>query len=198
MLIGRGDGCTKSIPRAAGSERTNMRPWAWRAGVSASHTSNVCFTFFPSAISSFAEGKAERSSIGPICADTFDTASNDAAIRSSRLRNRGRERCGMPVIVHEFDAACKIEARDEHALAAGQAGCGSQAEAAADDAVHGARVAERTHAVLLELVDRALVVTQCREDPLLALEQERDVGAQRLAAAAFAHARDAEHDAQTP
>jgi hypothetical protein len=104
----------------------------------------------------------------------------------------------MPVIVHEFDAACKIEARHEHTLAARQARGRSQAETATDDAVNGARVAERTHPVLLEFVDSALVVAQCREDSLLAFEQQRHVRAQSLAAAAFTDAGDAEDDAQAP
>ena len=122
-----------------------MSPWAWRRGLSASHTSKVCFTFLPSAISSLRCGNAaevlDRPDLRAVPprrsgkADAAEQTRVDALRSRSGIAGFGR----MAVIVHEFDAACKIEAGEEHALAARQAGGGPQAESARLDAIDSAR-----------------------------------------------------------
>ena len=100
---------------------------------------------------------------------------------------------GMAVIVTEFDAACKIEAREEYAFTAREAARGSEAEPTRDDAVCGAVAAQALDTVLRQRIHGAFVITLRGENPLLAFEQQRDIGAQGLAAPAFAYTGDAEH-----
>src|SRR5262245_34234779 len=149
---------TNNIPRFSGSDRTNIKPCAWRLGLSASQTWKVYFTFLPSAISTVPDGNAARSSSGAICARSGGIAhSSTAPASAAQARRRSVSRRGargrvrgfdvMAVIVPEFHAACKIEARHEDALAGRQAGRRTQAEAAADDAIHGAARAEDFHAL---------------------------------------------------
>src|SRR5690242_19894285 len=152
MLIGLGCGYANNMPRRSGSERTNIRPWAWRGGVSASHTLKTCRTFLPSLIFRSALGNASRSSMGPICACAALTQ------RSASTHHRARLVWCMAVIVAEFDPACKIEAGQEHALLARQAGRRADAEAAPHDTVDGRARAQRLDAFLHQRIHRALVV----------------------------------------
>src|SRR6185295_9332032 len=126
MLSTRACGCTNSMPRAGGSERTNMSPCAWRCGLSASHTSNSCFAFLPSRISSLPDGNLSSDSMGAICA-CANVAANRVRNQAASSR-RGVSVVYMAVIVLEFDAACKIEAGYEQPLAARQAGGRADAE----------------------------------------------------------------------
>src|SRR5688572_4610942 len=205
MPISRGFSCTNNMPRNCGRSRTNMSPWDLRRGLSASQTWNTCLTFLPeplpSTISSLSIGNDARSSMGPDCARAKPVASVNSAARASqtcRAGSMGSRRFLMAVIVPEFHPACKIEARDDHALGARRVRGGTEAEAAHDDAVNRAALAERFDPLLAERINRALVVAQRCVDALLALEQQRDVGAQRLARLSLAHAGDAENQADTP
>src|SRR6188768_2105573 len=195
MLMGLGLSCTKSMPRMSGSERTNMRPCAWRLGLSASQTSKVCFTFLPSLISSLPRGNAARSSSGPVWASAcVPPASVIAAARNTTRRRRksGFRWERMAVIVVEFDPACKVEAGEQHALALREARGGAEAESARLDAIDGVIRRQGFHALLGQRVHRALVIAQCREQALFALEEDRDVRGKRLSILAFLDAADAE------
>src|SRR6185436_9589132 len=204
MLMGVGASCTNNMPRSGGNERTNIRPCAWRPGVSASQTWNTCLTFLPSLISSLPDGKASSGSIGPICALAPCIHANHSAQQAANAREQRRwlvgRRAGgwcMAVIVAEFHATCKIEAGEEHTLLARQAGGGPEAEAARHHAVHREAAPERLDTLLRQRVDRALLVALRREDAFFSFEQDGHVGPQRLAAAPFADAGDAEHQADT-
>ena len=173
-----------------------MRPCACRCGVSASHTWNTCWTFLPSLISSSALGNASRSSSGPICAWRHAQPARARSRRAARLRAglSGASAC-MAVIVAEFDAACKIEAGDDHALLARQAGRRSQAEAARHHAVDGRPGPSVSTRCCVSESTVHLSSPWVANTRLSPSNSTRDIGAQRLAAAAFAHARDAENQA---
>src|SRR3954462_2642157 len=190
MLSGLGCGYANNIPRRSGRLRTNISPCAWRCGVSASHTLNTCMTFLPSAMARSPLGKAARSSIGPVWARARPMHRSMA--RQHRLICR---RIRMAVIVSEFDASCKIEAGDHHALFTREAGGRPEAEAAGRHAVHGRAGSERFDTLLLQRIDGALVFALRGKDALLAFEQQRDVGAQRRAVLAFADVSDSENHA---
>src|SRR5688572_10981361 len=152
MLIGLGLSCTNSMPRRSGSARTNMRPCAWRFGLSASQTSNVSFTFLPSLISSLPRGKAARSSRGPFWAKAAVMPARAVVAASARHQRRsgsGRLRVRrIADIVLEFDFACKVEAGEQDPFAFGEAGGGPQAEAARLDAIDSAVCAQSLDALL--------------------------------------------------
>ena len=100
----------------------------------------------------------------------------------------------MAVIVAEFHAACKIEAGEDHAFLAGQAGGGPEAEAARHHAVDGPvrRPAISTRSWVSESTVHlsSPCVAKMRFSP-----SNRMVTLVRkvLAAATFADAGDAEH-----
>src|SRR6187455_2469718 len=176
MLMGLGCGYANNMPRRSGSERTNIRPCAWRCGVSASHTLKTCLTFLPSLISRFALGNASRSSRGPICACAAPSQVSASTHHHARLV------WYMAVIVAEFDPACKIEAGQEHALFARQAGCGPDAEAAGYHAVYGGARTQGLDALLRQRIDGALVIALGGEHAAFAFEQHGHIGTQRRTA----------------
>src|SRR6187399_2313091 len=208
MLMGLGLSCTNSMPRIVGNERTNMRPWAWRRGLSASQTSKVCFTFLPSAISSLPRGKASRSSRGPFWPRAMPATAKAATVTTMNFRSRRRVGSGiifrilgfevMAVIVAEFHPACKIETGDKDPLIAREAGRRPEAETARFHAIDSVVSAQRFHSTLGERIHGALVVAQGRKHSLLAFEEDRDVGAQRVSACTLGHTGNAEHDANAP
>ncbi len=92
----------------------------------------------------------------------------------------------------------KSKLLDDDALVRAQRAHGLDAEAAADHAIRADVAAECANALLLQLVHGAFVVAASGEQPLLAFEDDREVGRQGGACLAFGRARHAEHHAQSP
>ncbi len=177
-----------------------MSPCACRDGVSASQTSKDRGDFLSTPISSLARGKASRSSSGPTCACAGPSARNSSP--PSRVMQARRTESvrlkDMAVIVSEFDAACKIEARQEHALAAREAGGRPEAEAPRYHAVDGPRAAELSTRCWLSvstvhLSSPSVANTRCSpsNSRVTLVRSARPGGA-------FRHVRDAEHEADAP
>src|SRR5688572_3833511 len=104
----------------------------------------------------------------------------------------------MAIIVAEFDAACKIEAGEENPLATRQARGGSEAEPARFHSIDSAFRIQCFHALLGQGIHGALVVAQGREDSLLTLEKDGDVGLEVFAATPFADTAHTEDHADAP
>src|SRR5581483_4060288 len=128
------------------------------------------------------------------------TAPTAATPRSSMLW-RGASFCGRLIGVFERNSPGKIEAADQDAflgIVLFECVDRSDAEAARDDAVRANRSAEGSKSLLRELIHRALVLASCGEQPLLALEDDREVGGKGVARLAFGGLADAEHHPQAP
>ena len=184
-----------------GSERTNMRPWACRCGVSASHTSKRVFYLLAVADLELCRSETPR---GPRAAPICATRLRQHCQRQHAAAHAGASGAEVKVVA----ASGHGGHRRSNSTRPAKSKLVRSTRSSRDRLVAGPRQKPRAttrytarpgpsvfDAFLGQRIHRALVVALGREDALFAFEQDGDIGAQRLAAASFADARDAEDQA---
>src|SRR5665213_1930406 len=197
-----------TMPRSAGSSRTNISPCSSRAGVFATQTVNGWLAPLPLMVSVVC-GNAARSSSGAPGACEWPVPAYRASMRpmahSATSHRRVEFEFGFMVIrtpsqrstsllaTGKLGAPGEIKAADEDAPRAGDGVGGLDTEATGLD-TPGPQATLSRQLTLRERVDRALVITAGGEDAP-AVEQDRQIGRQFASGSAFACRPDTEQEA---